>query len=405
MKTIFNIFKFLISALLLWISINLFIPPQQSDSIEKDHELIQRLNFLEYELKENELGERMQYLFPEGFIFINALYGLSWCEVYQKTDDNKLKQRAYKEALFAFKEVNSPRGKLVFSQNLTPEYGIYYKSWSNYLLSKIIGCKGFKNSPIGLQEIYDLNCDEISYAFQTSTSPYLESYSSQAWPGDNFVAVASLKNAPQNQYESFMKSWIQKVKSKLDPYTKMVPHSYDVEGDSLTERARGCSSSLSLLFASDIDSTFALNQAKQYTKLFLFSRLGLPAIREYPDGKSGDGDIDSGPVIFDVGFASTIVGIGTLNKLGYQEVSNDLYNTVSAFGFESGFSQKKVLGGIMPMGDAFLTWARLQSPTFNLPKNNSASFSNIWFYSFSFLLISTFYFSQLKRLYNYLINQ
>ena len=177
----------------------------------------------------------------------------------------------------------------------------------------------------------------------------------------------------------------------MDPYTGIIPHKYDALSDSIIEGSRGCSSSLSLLLLSEIDSSFAWNQAKKYEEHFLFNRFGFPAIREYPKGIKGSGDVDSGPVIFDVGFSGTIVGIGAIKKLGYSNLSDKLYNTVCAFGFETGLNKKKVLGGIMPMGDAFLTWSRLQSPKFNFEVEYQSSFTAVWFYIFVVIILLCMY--------------
>ena len=39
-------------------------------------------------LKNQNFGEKSQKVFPEGYVFINALYGLSWCEVIKNKDSN-----------------------------------------------------------------------------------------------------------------------------------------------------------------------------------------------------------------------------------------------------------------------------------------------------------------------------
>lgn len=389
MKWISGVLKALFIIPFVWIAIQLIVPSEQVDTISKDHELVSRLNFIENELKKDHLGKRMQVLFPEGYVFIHAIYGLSWCELYPKTNDKSLKKRAYSEAIYAFKSIHSKEGKQFFQKHLTPEYGIYYKGWSNYLLSKIIACKGRLESSQELIQLYDKNCSEIIQALKNSETPYLESYAFDCWPADNFIAIGSLKH--HNEFKKIISDWIPKVKERLDPYTGIIPHKFDALSDSILEGSRGCSSSLSLLLLSEIDSSFASNQAKKYHEHFLFNRFGFPAIREYPKGIKGSGDVDSGPVIFDVGFAGTIVGIGAIKKLGYSNLSDKLYNTVCAFGFETGLNKKKVLGGIMPMGDAFLTWSRLQSPKFNFEVEYQSSFTAVWFYIFLAIILLLIY--------------
>src|SRR5689334_4246927 len=96
----------MISILLLWININLYSENYTPD--EKKSDIICQLNFLSKELKEENLGLRMQQIFPEGFVFVNALYGLSWCELsLASPEDSSLRSKALAESLFAYNQINS----------------------------------------------------------------------------------------------------------------------------------------------------------------------------------------------------------------------------------------------------------------------------------------------------------
>lgn len=76
--------------------INFKLHSEKLTHSEKKKDIILQLNFIESELKENNLGSRMQSIFPEGYIFINVLYGLSWCELAlaDSAKDTELQQRA-----------------------------------------------------------------------------------------------------------------------------------------------------------------------------------------------------------------------------------------------------------------------------------------------------------------------
>ena len=43
-------------------------------------EVVQQLSFIKTEL-ENGVGEEMQSIYPEGYVFIYSLYGLAWADV------------------------------------------------------------------------------------------------------------------------------------------------------------------------------------------------------------------------------------------------------------------------------------------------------------------------------------
>ncbi|MGV3539782.1 MAG: hypothetical protein ACO1OQ_08225, partial [Rufibacter sp.] len=359
------------------------------------------------ELKQKNQGQEMQQLFPEGFVFINALYGLAWCELaLANSHKQPLVKKAQVEALFAYEAIDSDIGKGTFSQYLEPSYGIFYTGWKNYLLSKILSLPLTSALPnqSKLEADFKANCQAIATAMRDSKSPYLESYGHNAWPADMFLAVASLANHDQRYpplYQKDLQTWLQKVKAKVDPKTKMLPHKVDSFTGETIEEPRGGSMSLMLRLLAEIDPTFAKEQYRLFKKNFVSTALGLPAVREYPMGKFGLGDIDSGPVIMGVGFPATIVSIGTFQIFGDEQLSRAQYRTVHAFGTGLQWDgQKKYLFGVLPVADAFIAWSR--ATHFSLVQNMEEEKppGNFLFHLLSLglllLLWLPFYFRQLK---------
>ena len=103
------IFLTVISAItLLILYFNIGLHTQNFSREETVEDIILQLNFIENELKGNQLGAEMQAIFPEGYIFVNALYGLTYCELAQSNSSitsSNLKEKAIKEALFAYNEM------------------------------------------------------------------------------------------------------------------------------------------------------------------------------------------------------------------------------------------------------------------------------------------------------------
>jgi hypothetical protein len=355
---------------------------------EKIEDIICQLNFLEHELKDKDLGRRMQNIYPEGLVFTNSLYGLSWCELGLADTSQLKKERALKEAIYAYNNINTEDAKSVFSSTLGLENGIFYVGWNNYLLSNILLLdSNFENSQ-HYKDIYFEQCEEISEALAISKSPFLESYPKQSWPADMFVAMASInnyKNLYGAKYKSMVADWIEIVKTKVDPKTMLVPHKVNSLNGASIEGARGCSISLILRLLSEIDMNFARKQYLLYQGNFVSTTFGLPSIREFPKGEIGFGDIDSGPVIFGIGFAGTIVSIGTHSVLGDFESSENQYNTINSFGFGSNVSKsKKYVLGLLPIADAFVAWSRSSAL-----KNteNKVHESNFWAVEFHLITI------------------
>jgi hypothetical protein len=387
-KTIILGFIIFISLVITLINFKLY-PADKADS-KKDIGL--HLNFLESELKHNNLGNKMQEIFPEGFVFVNALYGLAWCEYGMADSNPSVRKKALNEALFSYDQISSEKAKSIFETGLIPEHGIFYTGWNNYLLSKILLLdSGFANST-EYKNIFQKQCNSISVAFMDSKTPFLESYSSQCWPADNCVALASLSNHDKiftPKYAAMLADWINRVRQKLDSRTRLIPHKVNSTTGEKIEGARGCSISLILRLLSEIDLPFAKEQFVHYRENFVTTTFGLPSIREYPVGLDGYGDVDSGPVIFGVGFAGTLVSIGTFSALGDNLSAEHQYETIHAFGFScKNADSKKYLFGQLPIADAFISWGRSTCLNHNERINSTSTFWRLKFHLISILIIA-----------------
>ena len=125
---------------------------------------------------------------------------------------------------------------------------------------------------------------------------------------------------------------------------------------------------------------------KLFKENFITKTFGLPSVREFPKGQKGSGDIDSGPVIYGVGFTSTIVTSGLLPLYGYAYLGNNQLKTINAFGFtRKTKSEFKYLYGLLPIADAFIVWGKASSINYqsDISKN-----SNNWRLKFHLLSLA-----------------
>jgi hypothetical protein len=399
MKYIFLTILIILSIFILWI--NLKLHSENYTFEEKKADILLQLNFLEAELKSNHAGQKMQQLFPEGFVFINALYGLAWCElaISDASGDKNLKEKAISEALFAYREIDSEQAKRTFQNDMIPENGIFYFGWRNYLLSKILTVDTNFTSHESCIDSLSVYCEAIRNVLSESDSPYLESYYGQSWPADMFVAMASLSNYDKifsPKYKPDIHIWLDKVRNRLDPETKMVPHSVDPKMGRTLQGSRGSSMSLILRMLHEIETSFANEQFRLFEAGFVSKTFGLPSVREYPKGTRGKGDVDSGPVIFGVGFAATIDMIGTFSAFEKVFQAENQYKTINALGFERVKSnQKSYLFGRMPIADAFIAWGRATG--LSAGNNPNAYAWSLKFHLLSFLLLSLFWVVYFRR--------
>lgn len=389
MRFILLLLILLLSILILWINIQLYSENQTNTGKKSDIQL--QLNFLETELKHHNLGERMQQIFPEGYVFVYALYGLAWCELaLHDTSDTALKEKAIHESLFAYNALNTEKARSNFPNDLTPALGIFYNGWRNYLLSKILSVDTSFIQSEDLIKTFKQQSDTIITALSQSESPFLESYEGASWPADMFVAMASISNHDKifnPKYKAYIEKWLIDVRKCIDPTTKNIPHEVDSKTGKTIEGARGSSMGLILRMAGEIDQEFAQEQYMVMKDNFISKTVGLPSIREYPRGQEGPGDYDSGPVIFDIGFSATIVMIGTYAMLGYDDLSGQQYATINAFGCPiTSKVQKKYLLGKLPMADTFIAWGR--ATELNHSKDITSNKTTFWRLQFQFISIS-----------------
>ena len=74
--------------------------------------------------------------------------------------------------------------------------------------------------------------------------------------------------------------------------------------------------------------------------------------------------IDSGPVIWSIGGAASVVGQRAALVNGNEELYVGLRNSIEAFGFGySWLGEKKYLAGKLPMADVFIAWSNSAEKT------------------------------------------
>lgn len=359
----------------LFINKSLYYRPEflAVDSVEVNLTLLKQLHFLKGQLHADG-GAEMQAQYPEGYVFMNALYGLAWCEVAGELDDKSVLYKEAKEEIqFAYNEVDGPEGRGIFDETLPLPYGAFYTGWNNYLLGKKLLLEDEDQRDSVEVARFEEQCRNIAASIQIVETPYPESYVHQSWPCDVIVGVASLvlhDELANPSYDEVITKWLQRVQATTDT-AGLIPHSVHYESGAPAEYSRGCSQSLALTFLLEIDPVFARQQFDLYKQQFLDYRFGLPGLREYRKGETGPGDIDSGPIVMNIGGAATIAGLRTMVEFKDVEVAVALRNTIEALTLstETG-DEKKYLLGKLPMADAFIAWANAKE---GVAKNSIAA--------------------------------
>ncbi|MFG1968541.1 hypothetical protein ACGFJC_04415 [Nonomuraea fuscirosea] len=128
--------------------------------------------------------------------------------------------------------------------------------------------------------------------------------------------------------------------------------------------ARGSSQSMIQRFLPDIDPGFAAGQYLRFRDRYVVTPLGLgPAVREYPSGMDGPGDVDSGPLPLGVSLSATAVTLGAAQVHGDAALAGALARYGELAGLPVGTPwTKRYAFGLMPIGDAFLAWSKTARP-------------------------------------------
>jgi hypothetical protein len=303
-------------------------------------------------------GEDMQALFPEGYFFTHALYGLSW--VNAGLADSDLRTEALREARWAWSRLDSPAGRAPFSESLAPPYGVFYVGWRSWLLGGILKLQRPDDGNPLEAEVFQSDCEALAAAFDANPHPYLPAYPGQAWPVDSVVAMAALRlhdDLFPARYAGTRERWLAAL-----PRDELLPHQVNPRNGLSLDDPRGTSQSLIPRFLYEIDPAAGLRHYRQFRQTLVRPFLGVPGVMEFAGG-GGAGDVDSGPLLLGFSASATVNLIGEASVLGDEDVANALISASEAAGWpwEWGGSKTYALGAL-PVGEAFLVWNKTSRP-------------------------------------------
>lgn len=350
-----------------WLHLRLYLPPADAygpDRVGPD--VLPQLRFLRAAL-DHGAGEDMQAFFPEGFFFSHALYGLAWVEVGQRqAAGTPLHDEALREARWALAQLDTPAGRAPFAPALDPPYGVFYVGWGSWLRGGVLSLQpADRRDPTEATRLA-ADCAALARAFAAHTSPFLTAYPGQAWPVDSTVAMAALRlhdNLFPPQYNAAITAWIAAAQERLDPATGLLPHRVDAIDGQPLEGARGSSQSIIARFLPEIDPAWGRAQYARFRAQFVTTVGGLPGVREYPPGHDGASDVDSGPLPAGVSLSATVVTLGAALASGDRALADPVLHTGEFLGLPVTWSgTKRYAFGQLPVGDAFLVWAKTARP-------------------------------------------
>ena len=352
---------------LITLNLQLYSPPSADYGPDRlGGDVVPQLRFLGQALRHG-AGERMQDLFPEGYLFTHVLYGLAWVEVgLRLPPGSALHREALEEAGWALERLDSGTARAPFTRDLDPPYGVFFTAWSNWLRGGLLQLQPEQSRPVAQVDRFLAECQALALAFDRSPTPFLVAYPGQAWPVDSVVAIAALRlhdSLFPARFSTTIQQWLEAAQDRLDPATGLLPHRVVPVTGRLLEGARGSSQSLTARFLVEVDPEWGRSQYALFRRQFVAPFLGAPGVREYPGLVAGRGDIDSGPLVAGFSPSATVVMIAAAQVQGDREVADALIDASEAAGLPLQWGgAKRYLLGLLPIGDAFLVWAKTSRP-------------------------------------------
>jgi hypothetical protein len=348
------------AALLVTWNARLYLPLHGGGAASDD--VGRQLRFVERALDAGAAREAQRH-FPEGFVFTWAFYGLTEAERgLAAPPGSGVRAQALDEVRRALAAVDSEEGKQPFEPELDPPYGAFYMGWTTWLRAQAVVLAGGAAAAPDEARRLDADAHAIAAAYARAPTPFLPTYFGEAWPGDNVVCIAALRAHDRVLPPAFgatIDAWLRAARSTTDPGTGLLPHRVSPRTGRTLEGARASSTALLLAVLPSLDPQLAREEYRQFRRLFVVSRLGLPAVREYPQGTTGPGDEDSGPLFYGISFSASAMAIAAARANGDEPLAEALCHAGDFIGATpSRPGEKQYLLGLVPTADAIIAWAK-----------------------------------------------
>jgi hypothetical protein len=198
-----------------------------------------------------------------------------------------------------------------------------------------------------------------------SDTGLVETYPDEVYPVDNTAFIGSLgpyDAATGADHGELVAAFTARLAAQyVDRDTGLLIQAVDPATGAMRDEARGSGTALAAYFLSFSDRRASRALWDAMRAHLLRDGVGLAAMREYPVGVAGSGDIDSGPVFLGLGVSATGFALGVSRAHGDSVTYRHLWATTSLVGAPThvGSGRRFVMGGAI--GDTLL-FAMLTTP-------------------------------------------
>jgi hypothetical protein len=200
--------------------------------------------------------------------------------------------------------------------------------------------------------------DALARRLRASVAGILETYPGEAYPVDNATVFASLvmhrgiSGAANDDVISAMR--VRYSQDWRNPRNNLLYQAIDPRDGRVRDQARASGTALAAYFISLGEPAAAATLFQAVRNNLAGSFLGFGYIEEYPNDTRGQGDIDSGPVIFGISPSGTGFTLASSRTFNDHDLFVQLYRTAHLTGAPVSFGDHRmfVTGG--PLGNAIM---------------------------------------------------
>ena len=243
---------------------------------------------------------------------------------------------------------------------------------------------GYLNLLLGLQRrlepathraaLHDRISAALARRLEASRSGFLETYPGECYPVDNAFVLGSLAlhvRTAGDLHRPALDRALGRFRARaVDPRSGLLCQAVSAYDGTPTDAPRGSGTALGLLALRHADPALARELYAALRRELAGTWLGFGAVREYPRGGAGRGDIDSGPIVFGYGMSATGFALGGARGYGDRAYFARLVATTRLCGapVRAGGRYEYAAGGAL--GNAIL-FAMLTTPRDNPAAENA----------------------------------
>ncbi len=261
--------------------------------------VVKQLAFLRAEI-EGGADHAAQKQYPEGYFFLNALYGLTWVQVGLADPDRSVDAAA--EVRWALDRLQSADATAPFDASLRPQYGVFYAGWTNWLRGGLVALKQSDAAEI---DAFTSESVEIATAFRTAKTPVSSVVSRPGLAGR--LGRRDRVAAPVRRSGG---TAVRPDRDELGGGGEDQAGSGDriaaAPGRAGDDRRAGVVASPRPALPGGHRSGVRAGAVRDLPGQFVTG----VGVREYPKGVGGKGDADSGPLILGMSLSASVVTIG-----------------------------------------------------------------------------------------------